>query len=70
MITNGTNALTLTDIDCVLPPEYDILSPGDPRNENHHASRAVCHNVVGQMRYFSSVREYFVFAVSVTLRVR
>jgi len=70
MIPNGTNALTLADIDCVLSPEYDIVSPGDPCNENHHALRAVRHNVVGHLPYFSSVREYFVLAVSVTLRVR
>lgn len=65
MTTNDTDALTLADIDHVLPPEYDILPSGDPRNKNRHALRAVRHNAAGQTHYFSSVREYFTFAVSV-----
>ena len=45
MTTNDTDALTLADIDQVLPPEYDILLPGDPRNDNRAALRAVRHNL-------------------------
>ncbi len=63
-------ALTLADIDCVLPAEYDILQPGDPRNDNCNALRAVCHEASAQTHYFYTIREYFTFAASVIPRQR
>jgi hypothetical protein len=67
MTTNDTYALTLTDIDRILPlpAEYEILQPGDLRNDNRAALRAVRHEASAQTHYFYSAKEYFTFAISV-----
>ncbi len=70
MTTNDIYTLTLADIDRVLPAEYDILQPGDPRNENRAALRAVRHDAMAQVHYFYTIREYFTFATSVIPRTR
>jgi hypothetical protein len=75
MTTDDTYALTLTDIDHILPlpAEYDILQPGDLRNDNRAALRAVRHEASAQTHYFYSALEYFHFAVSIAprqLRIR
>ncbi len=70
MTTNDTYALTLTDIDRVLPAEYEVLQPSDPRNENRAALRAVRHDAMACVHYFYSIREYFTFATSVIPRQR
>jgi len=69
-MTNDTYALTLADIDCVLPAEYDILQPGDPGNENRSALRAVRHEAAAQTHYFYSAKEYFTFVTSIIPRNR
>ena len=70
MTTDDTYALTLDDIDRVLPTEYDILQPGDPRNDNRTALRAVRHEASAQTHYLSSAKEYLKFATRITPRNR
>jgi hypothetical protein len=69
MTMSDTHILSLTDIDRVLPDEYEVLQPADPRNENRRALRAVCHDAAG-VHYFSTAQEYFAFAVSIASRRR
>lgn len=68
MTTNGTYTLTLTDIDAVLPPEFEILQPGDLRNDNRSALRAVRHESSAQTHYFYSALEYLKFATRIIPR--
>jgi hypothetical protein len=70
MTTSDTHTLSLADIDRVLPVEYEVLPPTDPRNENRHALRAVRHDAAGRVHYFYSIQEYFRFAVSITPHTR
>ena len=70
MTTNDTHTLGVSAIDRVLPAEYEILQPTDPRNENRAALRAVRHRSGGLTHYFTSVQEYFSFATSVIPRSR
>ena len=70
MTTNETHSLDVSAIDRVLPAEYEILQPTDPRNENRAAVRAVRHRSGGLTHYFISVQEYFTFATSVIPRQR
>jgi hypothetical protein len=70
MSTNDTHTLTLVDIDRVLPAEYEILQPSDPRNENRAALRAVRHEAMARVHYFYSAQDYFKFATSVAPRQR
>ncbi len=69
-MTEDTYALTLTDIDRVLPAEYEILQPTDPRNDNRNAVRAVRHDAMAQVHYFYSAKKYLQFAVSIAPRNR
>lgn len=62
--------LTLTDIDRVLPSEYEVLQPDDPRHENGAALRAVRHESSAQTHYFYSAGEYFKFATRIIPRTR
>jgi hypothetical protein len=70
MTTNETQTLDVSVIDRVLPAEYEILLPTDPRNENRAAIRAVHHRGGGLTHYFTSIQEYFTFATSVISRQR
>jgi hypothetical protein len=70
MTTNDTHILGLSDVDRVLPPEYEILQPTDPRNENRNALRAVRYEPGAQTHYFNTAQEYFTFATSVAPRNR
>jgi hypothetical protein len=70
MTSDDAYVLTLTDIDRVVPAEYEILQPGDPRNENRAALRAVRHEGAAQTHYFSSAQEYLKFATRITPRHR
>src|SRR5260370_30363679 len=70
MTTNETHSLDVSAIDRVLPAEFEILQPTDPRNENRAAVRAVRHRSGGLTHYFTSVQEYFDFATSVIPRQR
>jgi hypothetical protein len=67
-MTEDIYDLTLTDIDRVLPAEYEILQPTDPRNDNRNALRAVRHDVMAQVYYFYNAKEYLQFAVSIAPR--
>jgi hypothetical protein len=70
MTTNETHSLGVSVIDRVLPAEYEILQPTDPRNEQRAALRAVRHRSGGLTHYFSTAEEYFTFATSVIPRQR
>ncbi len=70
MTTNETQTLDVSVIDRVLPAEYEILLPTDPRNEQRASVRAVRHRSGGLTHYFSTVVEYFTFATSVMPRQR
>jgi hypothetical protein len=70
MTTNETNTLGVSAIDRVLPAEYEILKPTDPRNENRAALRAVRHRTGGLTHYFTSMQEYFSFPTLVIPRQR
>ena len=50
-MTEDIYALTLADIDRVLPAEFAILQPGDSRNKNRNALRAVRHEAAAQTHY-------------------
>jgi hypothetical protein len=69
-MTDDTYALTLIDIDKVLPPEFEILAATDPRSENRAALRAVRHESSAQTHYFYSASEYFKFATRIIPRNR
>lgn len=70
MTTNDTQILDVSVIDRVLPAEYEVLLPSDPRNEQRASVRAVRHRSGGLTHYFASVQEYFTFATSVMPRQR
>ena len=70
MTTSDTHTLSLSDIDRVLPAEYEVLQPTDPHNENRHALRAVRHDGAARVHYFYTIQEYLTFAVSIAPRTR
>lgn len=70
MTTNENQTLDVSVIDRVLPTEYEILLPTDPRNEQRSAVRAVRHRSGGLTHYFFTAQEYFTFATSVLPRQR
>ena len=70
MTTNDTHILGLSDVDRVIPPEYEILQPTDPRNEKRNALRAVRYEPGAQTHYFYTAQEYFTFATSIAPRHR
>jgi hypothetical protein len=70
MTMSDTHILSLTDIDHMLPAEYEVLSPADLRSENRHALCAVRHDAAARVHYFYSAQEYFTFAVSIAPRTR
>jgi hypothetical protein len=70
MTTSDTHTLSLSDIDRVLPAEYEILQPGDAHNENRSPLRTVRHKASAQTHSFSSAEEYFTFTVSMLPRTR
>jgi hypothetical protein len=67
---NDTLTLSVADLDQVLPSEYTVLPPGDPRNDNPHALRALLNEESSQTYFFSSALEYLKFAVTVASRNR
>ena len=70
MTMSDTHTLSLSDIDRVLPTEYEVLPPGDAHNENRPALRTVRHKASAQTHSFASAQEYFRFAVSMLPRTR
>lgn len=67
---NDTLTLSLADLDQLLPSEYTVLPPGDQRNDNPHAFRALGNEESSQTYSFSSAQEYLKFAVTITSRNR
>jgi hypothetical protein len=64
MTTNATHSLSLTDVDAVLPAEFQVLQPSDPRNHAPHALRVLRHATTEQVYTFDKQYLQFMFAVS------
>jgi hypothetical protein len=68
MTTNDDLVVTLTDIDRVLPEEFEILQPSDVDMNDPHALRVVRHTSTGQSYTFQTPQQYLHFVLSVTPR--
>ncbi|HEX9132119.1 MAG TPA: hypothetical protein VF844_07490 [Ktedonobacteraceae bacterium] len=68
MTTNITHTLNLTDVDAVLPAEFQVLQPSDPRNDAPHALGTVHHEVTAQTYSFETFSEYLKFVLSISPR--
>ena len=68
MDTNVTHTLSLTVVDAVLPAEFLILQPSDPRNDAPHALRVVHSETTDQTYTFDTTLEYLKFVLSVSPR--
>ena len=68
MNDNATHQLSLTDIDAVLPEEFEVLHPSDPHAHSPHALRVVRHTTTGQTYTFHTPQQYLHFVLSVTPR--
>ena len=68
MNDNATHQLSLTDIDAVLPEEFEVLHPSDPHAHSPHALRVVRHATTGQTYTFQTPQQYLHFVLSVTPR--
>jgi hypothetical protein len=66
MTTNATHLLNLTDVDAVLPAEFRVLSPSDPRNPAPHALRVVRHEATEQTYTFETPQQYLRFVLAVS----
>src|SRR5690348_15313370 len=68
MTTNITHTLNLTDIDVVLPAEFQILQPSDAHNHAPHALRVVRHKTTEQTYAFDTPQQYLKFVLSISPR--
>ena len=68
MTADSTHILSLTDVDAVLPAEFQILQPSDPRNDAPHALRVVRHETTDQTYAFDTPQHYLKFVLSVSPR--
>jgi hypothetical protein len=68
MTTKITHTLNLTDIDVVLPTEFQLLQPSDARNHAPDALRVVRHATTEQTYVFDTPRHYLQFVLSVSPR--
>jgi hypothetical protein len=68
MTTDVTYALSLTDIDAVLPAEFQVLQPSDLRNHVPHALRVLRHTTTEQIYTFDSPQQYLQFVISISPR--
>jgi hypothetical protein len=68
MTTNATHTLSLTDIDAVLPAEFEVLLPSDARNHAPHALRVVRHTTTEQTYTFDTPQQYLQFVLAVSPR--
>ena len=68
MTTNITHTLNLTDVDAVLPAEFQLLQPSDPRNDAPDALRVVRHEVTAQTYAFETFSKYLKFVLSISPR--
>jgi hypothetical protein len=64
----NTDLLNLTDIDAVLPKEFEVLQPSDPDWHTPTAVRVVRHTTTGQTYSFGTPRQYLHFVLSITPR--
>jgi hypothetical protein len=68
MHTNATHMLSLTDVDAVLPAEFQLLQPSDPRYDAPHALRVVRYETADQIYAFDTPQQYLQFVLSVSPR--
>jgi hypothetical protein len=68
MTNNATHMLSLTDIDAVLPTEFQILHPSDPHNDAPHALRVVCNETTKKTYAFDTLQHYLKFVLSMSPR--
>jgi hypothetical protein len=68
MTANATHQLNLTDIDEVLPKEFEVLHPSDPHAHSPHAVRVVRHTTTQQTYTFHTPQQYLHFVLSVSTR--
>jgi hypothetical protein len=68
MNTNATDTLSLANVDAVLPAEFQILQPSDPRNDAPHALRVVHHETSDQTYAFDTSQQYLQFVLSISPR--
>jgi hypothetical protein len=68
MNDNATHQLSLSDIDAVLPEEYEALPPSDPHAHAPDALRVVRHTTTGQTYTFQTPQQYLHFVLSFTPR--
>jgi hypothetical protein len=64
MTTNDTHQLSLTDLDAVLPGEFEVLQPSNPDTPAPQALRVVRHALTGQIYTFDTPRRYLQFVLS------
>jgi hypothetical protein len=68
MDTNATHTLSLTEVDAVLPAEFQILQPSDPHHDAPHALRVVRHETTAQTYAFDTPQQYLQFVLSISHR--
>jgi hypothetical protein len=68
MNDNALNQLNLTDIDAVLPEEFEVLHPSDPHAHAPHTLRVVRHVTTGQTYTFHTPQQYLHFVLSISPR--
>jgi hypothetical protein len=68
MTTNASLTVSLTDIDAVLPVEFQVLQPSDAHYHAPHALRVVCHTTTEQLYTFETPQQYLQFMLAVLPR--
>jgi hypothetical protein len=68
MTTNASHTVSLTDVDSLLPAEFQLLQPSDPRNNAQDALRVVRHETTEQTYVFDTPRHYLQFVLAVSPR--
>ena len=68
MTTNASHTMSLTDVDAVLPVEFQLLQPSDPRNDAPDALRVVRHETTAQTYAFDTPQQYLQFVLSISPR--
>jgi hypothetical protein len=68
MYTNVAHTLSLTDVDAVLPAEFQILQPTNLHHDAPHALRMVRHETTDQSYAFDTPQQYLKFVLSVSPR--
>lgn len=68
MTADSTHILSLTDVDAVLPAEFQILQPSNLHHDAPHALRVVRHETTDQTYAFDTPQHYLKFVLSVSPR--